>query len=361
MARKSKRAADPWEQDDFLSPNPAAPVVKQKKGNRWLYWWVMSAAFLMPLMVLVNAVLINDILIAAPASTGSYESSSRPVATAALNSWLAQKPAPIPAAQVLSWQGVTQLPPGPAKEGAQEEPALVEVHRFAILSGTAMFDVEVTTTTVAGITQPFGAPAISSGMPLTTPLDEAPIWGEFVAGAVTDEIEEAVRTWSQALLSGDGTKLRQAVGDRSLTNTYLPLHGAKWMDSKVGAITTLTPASSVDDPDFSVLVASVTISYVAGDQVVESNQVPSNARFDVRIEAADTASPVVTAWGASGAGPGLVAYGNAVTLGEVKLATPEPAPGESTTPTSSPPGTPATSPTPSPTTTTSAANQSEEP
>ena len=250
-----------------------------------------------------------------PTTTGQVLSDSpgRAAATVALTTWINTAPSPLPGGAILQWSGATAVPIStavPAPAGAPPPTFTTEVDSFVVIvpATGAMFNASLQ----VAVDPRGGAAAIST--PSLTPF--APVsddgwntgatWpGTTAATQVSDAVNQAVRAWATAYISGDPSVLRVAVGDPDLSHDYTPLVGA-------GSATATVSASAVlADP--SELLVRAQVSIVWNGQIVDPNKPVAPTSFDLLVSRATTAAPEVVAWGAPGTGTTLTPYANAST------------------------------------------------
>jgi hypothetical protein len=146
----------------------------------------------------------------------------------------------------------------------------------------------------------------------------APWSGISSSVTVTAPVQSAIDGWLAAFTSGSGSQLRLAIGDTSSSVYYVAMSGiASATDTAVAAATRAAPnqAPTATSTNHSAEIVEVTVSLLwKGEKAPAFGSSTSGPQttMDLLLERADTAAPVVVAWGPPGSGPGLVPYQNAV-------------------------------------------------
>lgn len=328
MARKNRKnesapALDWLENADEL---PRADIelndraAKRQKFFRRSIVGVVFVAF--PLSVLCNLAVVPKVLDAKPAAAAQQSqltSETKPAAMLAVQTWLAQTPSPLPGGQLLSWDGVDiqaqpEVSVDPNTNQTTEKQGL-QLHHMTVAAATGqVFDttVQVGYSKFRGV-QVIGQPALIP----RAPDDKAQwpnltSWPHLAKVTPSDPVIQSVSAWVEAFSSGNPDKLRLAVGDTADNRSYVPL-------SKVTATAVqVTDAAARIDPKAdsstkpSEVIARVTFAVQWQGQVLGRTETPSKVSYDVLIKKADTAAPVVVAWGGVGTGESLTEYMNAV-------------------------------------------------
>lgn len=269
-------------------------------------------------------------------STTVTYSASTMTATKAMLSWLASTPAPVPGGRIIT----TGQPQAVTFDGVKDDSWHAEIVEFGLIDerGLTYRASVMVAVSPTGATKVMGTPGLEP-----TPADDSGDWADggpwpgLRQANLSESVQRAVQSWASAYVSGDDDTLRLAVGDPESNHFYTPLTGVTSVTAKA------TYASKIGN-DSSTITAQVTLDLVWDGQVVRGSSTGSTpATLDVLVERADTASPVVTAWGAPGTGPTLTRYANAV-LGERSVATPPVTVSPSGTPSGGPSASPSTSP-----------------
>lgn len=327
MARlKTSKGSQPrslWE-DETVADNANAPArAKELNGLKWkrraltfVAFAAVPAMFVMGagMMAQANAPAREDTSASSVAVNGSK---GKAEAFRALNAWLAKSPSPLPGGTVVSWDGyTTELPPAPTNDSEVKRHYAFETHTFTLARGSAMFHayVQIVADDVLGASatsepslEPIAAVEVSAADP----------WFTLQSTAASAQVRQAVDAWAAAFTGGDADALHQIVQDRNTDRSYIPLRG---VDKLVGAEITAAGAKPLPDgkgiaSDTIVVRVSLSFWWKNGKPAVADNEpepVPTPVTYDLLVEHADTATPVVVAWGGPGDGPKLVAYQNAV-------------------------------------------------
>jgi hypothetical protein len=330
MARKTRQpkapANNPWLTDAEELPRADIELVgksdKRVKVGRFV---ILSCLVLTPIMSLAWIVAIPKLLETpepVKVADNLVTSETKPTAILAVESWLAQSPAPLPGGRLVSWDGVEiqatpSLTSDPNTNQTIETQGL-ELHNMTVASGTG----SVFTTQVQVGYSPFrGAQLIGKPTLIPRAPDDKTSWPNLTAWpnltkvTKTEEIDQAVSAWVNAFTSGNPNTLRLAIGDTGANRSYVPLNQATPSDIQV--TDTASPAGDVKSSDStqkrpSSVVARVSFAVRWQGQTVTTSDTLSRVSYDVLIEKADTAAPVVVAWGGAGSGETLKAYMNAV-------------------------------------------------
>jgi len=343
MTRRSARAqrnttatGHEWWADAVEAPRSGlADANKLGKRQRIYRYYVWGSMLLVPLAVfavLSSYARSTPVIPAPPASQSSAASSpGRSAAQTSVNAWLANTPSPLPGGSVLFWDGARTIapviPPAPTT-GSPAAPEVVpnsptiEVDSFVLITtSNRMYTADVQVAldprggakTIAGPSLIPIAPGLQDSAAASTVT-----WQGLKSESPSDVVAQAVTAWARAYTSGDSAQIRLAVGDPTPGHAYVPLSGVS------SVIPTVTgQAQSGADP--SKVIARVQLSITWAGQPAPTagtarSQDPS-ATFDVLLDKANTASPVVVAWGGPGEGPKLAPYQNAVVDGPRQLPT----------------------------------------
>lgn len=343
--RRAKGGVDDW----LVATAPDVPRTDLPKAFlggrlrlRWVRWAVHASLILVPALAIALIVALTDG--PAPAASSVVASSpSQSVATAAVLRWLQASPAPVPGGQLLTWDGESPLPQPSAQPGSADTTTAMESHTFTVLASTGqLYRVcVVTATTAAGGTFAVADPALVAVAPAEVGAT-VPSWQTLTPTTPTDGVKTAINAWATAYTSGDPGSLLQVTGDPDNGHSYMPLTGVRlagvtapqaaevWGDTE--------PDSAEDVPPAMVVRVEAGLYWLDRGETAVPGDVGSDrlspVAFDVLVERADTASPVVVAWGAAGSGELLTPYQNAIvgrtvvteTTGHSTGATPHPSP-----------------------------------
>lgn len=341
---------------DLLDEGGRTEVVEQmpkSRLNKLLkpYMWVATIALVPMLFIGIGTISnmnnqIEEVQSAVANQRVGASSEGRAVATTSIEDWLAQPQSPLPGGRILSWDGTAAVPRSVRmnennQDVSAEDQFQSEINTFTLTDQHH----RLWTASVLVKIDPRGGAKVEGGPSLMPKLtaagdgwEEGSPWPgiESDPTVLTDQLKTAVTGWAEAYTSGDPSKLTVAVGDPDNSHIYVPMSGIKSVEANVrdGA------AQTYGQPGLVIAQVELDILWV-GQTPPESGSSRNNilTTMDVLIDKADTASPVIVAWGAPGSGPTLTKYANAVTGRPVdKPATIDPtmAPSPSTPPPSSP-------------------------
>lgn len=323
--RRRAAAAAIWDSPDSISPNLAAPrirtTIRKLKMRRGAFYAVVILCTVAGLVGVTNIVSPSKTTSSAAAGSIAANSSvGKASAIAEMNSWLASTPAPLPGGSIVSWDGYTVLTkPTKVSDGDSTVPAYdTEVDEFTLSAAGVTYTstVLVNIDTTHGLAAVVGTPSL---MPKTTGTSTAltsgsVVWPGYTPVSASDSVSSAVSTWAKAFVSGDSNQLLQVTGDPTQGDLYVPLSGASSVsDVSVSAAGVPTPKSGDQAPqDPAEIIARVTFSVDWSGAQADTRTQQALVTYDVLVERANTASPVVVAWGGAGSGPTLTKYGNAI-------------------------------------------------
>lgn len=322
-SKASKRAL--WDGEskvaDTLLDNAAAPsnqssISKLKWARRGLFVMAFIATPL-TFLIWVNAALTPTVPVKPPASASSIASNSsqgKAPAIAAVTTWLAGIPSPLPGGMLVSWDGFETLPAAPsAKDGSSQYST--EIHYFTLSTesddSTLYFrsSVEVLVDPILGA-KVAGDPTLLPVAPSNTgSWPSQTTWPGFTSSQPPKSVSDAVDAWATAFTSGKPDALRLAVGDPDPNHSYMPLTGA------TASQITITDSAGIPLPDPKAtakqMLVRVTLQ-IAWTVTVDTTQNLPTVTYDLLVNEADTASPRVVSWGGAGSAPSLQAYSTSV-------------------------------------------------
>ncbi|MBN9214685.1 MAG: hypothetical protein J0J04_07715 [Microbacterium sp.] len=330
MAREKKnrgasapQARSVWT-DQTVADNPDAPAQRRElNGLKWKRRALTVVAFgAVPAMFLMGAGMVAqantpEVVDNSAASTIVNSSAGKSEAFRALNAWLNTDPSPLPGGTVVSWDGFTsEEPPAPTSDTEIVKDYRFETHSFTVARGSSMWHASIQVV----VDDVIGATATSA--PSLEPIADVQVsasdpWFTLQSTAASAQVKQAVDAWAIAFTGGDSDALHQIVQDRDTNRSYIPLYDVQQF---VGAEITAAGAKPLETgagASTDTIVVRVLLSFwwKNGKPAVAENEkepIPTPIAYDVLVEHADTATPVVVAWGAPGSGPKLTAYSNAV-------------------------------------------------
>ncbi|MDQ2740467.1 MAG: hypothetical protein M3Y35_18030 [Actinomycetota bacterium] len=316
--QKHARTQEQWLDAEEV-PRAGMPDAAKMARRRRVYRWLVNAIVFVLFPVACLGMIVSATQSAAPAATtGSAvqaDSPGRSAATLAVQSWLAGTPSPLPGGAMVAWTGAKKIDAAPPLSASDTAPTFAtEIDTFTVVSqpSGALFDVAVQVAVdprggAAVISEPSAVPA----EPISQDgWNTGATWpGYKDNGPVSDSVTTAIKAWATAFTGGDPDALRVAVGDPDPTHVYVPLAGIQSVTADTSS--TMQPRTA-KGPVGDRLVARVTLGVLWQGQVLADQQQPGQMSYDVLIERASTAAPLVTAWGAPGSGPDLSPYGNSM-------------------------------------------------
>lgn len=320
-----RRAAPVWEQV-LDEPVPSSTVERSvARRTRRMRMWVWASVILLPIALLGDIALVGSRHAATTKGVGDVSSPGEATAWATVQRWLSETPSPLPGGKILAWEGATPVAVTHLSKRASDAGGAVwhaEIDKFA-LAGRAgrIYQVDLEVAIGAnGSAVPVGGPSVEPGPPsITSPASEGPWPGINATPSVPSTVAQAITGWADAYVSGSPSSLHLAVGDPNPADHYQPLSGV----SSVTA--TPTWGARIGAPSANEMIVQVNLDIVwDGQQTVSglsgstgassgtsgSGSAPTTT-LDLLVERADSAAPVVVAWGPPGSGPTLTPYANA--------------------------------------------------
>lgn len=299
----------------------ARKLNKRRRNFRIAVWTVLT---LTPVTGFLTVAALSSVANApkpiVPAAVLS--SPGRAAASVALDTWLNSKPSPIPGGRTLLWSGVTSLPNAPtttttaaAADGVAPSPVQIgtEIDKFVVVGAdgaTYEASLQVSLDSVGAasvIAGPALTPIPTMGQDEISANSDTP-WPDLTVGSAADPVNTAVQGWANAFTGGDAAALRQVVGDPDNAHSYLPLSGVGAVTVAIGNAAIPAGGAAADHLLVRVTVTPAPVVSANGDASVT----PVGFTYDLLVEHASTAAPVVIAWGAPGSGPTLTPYQNAL-------------------------------------------------
>lgn len=334
MAAKGRKKNN--HEDDFwlsgveeLPRADVAMATKSTKRMRFYRRWIVASVVIAPISGLAIVTMLPGYLEPDPEPVVAVSQIDAPTKAAAITSveaWLGQDPSPLPGGRILSWDGMdVQAEPriyvDDATQRTVEEQGL-QLHDLTLIAGNGTLfstTVQVAYSEVRG-SQVLGSPTLIPRAPSdTTAWPNLETWPGLVSATASDNMGQAANAWAKAFASGDPDALRLAVGDTAGNHAYVPLSQAKPSDITVDqAAARPDPKTGEASKSPSVVVARVSFNVTwPGQDTKGASSTPPRLTYDVLFDRADTASPVVVAWGGTGSGPQLEKYQNAIVDREI--------------------------------------------
>lgn len=307
-----------------------AAVSKADKRIKYYRWYVKANLFLMPVALLGILSCVPKLTEHTPPQimpVSEINSPTKAAAMQAVTNWLGQYPTPLPGGKLLSWDGAeVQSEPSITIDPSNDQPVETQGLQMHTLTLVTESGALFTTTVQVGYSEVRGAQVIGSPTLIPRAPDDISKWANLTSWPhlttiqAADPVKQAAAAWAKAFTSGDPNALRLAVGDQAANHSYVPLIQATASDVRVEeAAAPKAPEGKGAVENSPVITARISFA-VAWDGVeVDKNRGGAAPRvvYDVLIQQADTASPVIVAWGGAGSGESLKAYSNAVVDREI--------------------------------------------
>lgn len=318
-SKKPQSTPDIWSSAPEVPRSGLPDEAARNKGFKRVKRYVTFAVFAVPVLLVlaILAVMASVSREDAPPPVVETAPATQPLAMAAVENWLASKPAPLPGASLLTWEDYDVLPWVADDSAANPDRTERQAHTLLVRSATGnLMSVQVLiAVSPAGGQAVVGTPSLTPTAGQDADLASTPTWSGLTTDSPSSDVVQAVNTWVGAYTSGDPVALRQVVGDPDASHTYLPLSGLTGARGTVlvgGWLTEGTGDEAVRTGD---MVVSLTMTLPWNGQDPDATN-QTLATYDLLVTGADTAAPRVVAWGGAGTGPTLSAYDNAV-VGQV--------------------------------------------
>lgn len=346
--RRKDKGADFWDQPAMV-PTTAGEAAGEhaSRARRWRR--LVKANFIaFPFVALALVMLTAQFIIGTGNSQDDATGDGVPTAVRAeaidvVGDWINSSTPPLNGAKVIGWDGATKLP-WPKTTEEKDRTYDVWVAHVLVSTDTALYRAGVQVSLSGTSASVVGTPSLEMIPPAanssSTVVGGAP-WPGTTSVSASDAVTRAVQAWAQAYVSGDQTKLTTVVADPDTSHAYLPVSGFTNVTATVNGAAYRAYGRG-EQPDTSLLMANVTLA-AARDGLDK----PAQITFDLLISDPTTGSARVTAWGATGSGPTLTPYANAVGSDSADTKTASPTPSGTASPTASSTA-PAPSATPTP-------------
>lgn len=276
---------------------------------------VASCLVLTPILTFTTiSQLAND----PPAAVGGAEAAlgapGRAEASAAVVDWLADENSPLPRASLLGWQRSEEVAWRESDKGsAGDLPAFTLYrHAFSVMSPEGdLFVVEVLVAASDSLgVQVMGLPSLLPVAPSAASVAPEVRWPGWVTTNAGQAVHDAVDQWVDAFMSGDGARLRLAVGDPDAKHAYVTFSGVSDSAAELGAVAKPGPGTAVPATD--ALIVHVTVRFTRDGTLSSAGSHASSFDLDVLVSDSSTAAPRVVAWSGPGSGHLLTPFQNAV-------------------------------------------------
>lgn len=347
MARQKKQPANQSAWGDRSSESqslgripdevPRARTLAAKKTlrfrlTRWLVWACVLSVPVFGLMSMNTVQQINSVAqeIRNIPSPQSVNSPGKAAAMVEMARWLSMNPQPLLGGQVISWDGFTDVK-RPAQTDKEKKASPLpdynfEEHLFTLVdAGGNLFSssvlIAVGPDSVGAL--PFGTPSLLA-VPPTGSLSVTMPWLGFQRASAGQPVSNSITAWAEAFTSGDPARLRLSTGDTEGGNSYMPLTGVANVSAKVINAAYIPPANTEDyvpgaETPNMIAQVELTIDWVGAPELDQGESNRTTITYDVLLQKANTASPVVVAWGGPGSGPSLKPFQNALVGNDVKM------------------------------------------
>lgn len=298
-------------------------VTKAKSRAKFMRGYVIASCILLPFTAVGYLALLPGYLNAADAATAAQitlDTPAKAAATNAISQWLNSDADPLPGGFMLSWDGtMDSIAPTVVTDenGQQTATPGLETHKFTLgTKSGALFTstVQVSWDDING-PQVTGGPSLDPQAPSVAGDSGVDLWPGTSVSTPSEALPQSVEAWVESYTSGQPDKLRLATGDPSSDNSYVPLVQVASADKvKVGASATREDGLTIARVSFDIRWEGTPVDD-RGEPLTPS----ATVTYDVLVDKADTASPIVVAWGGPGTGLDLEPYSNAVSGRDVNV------------------------------------------
>ncbi len=322
-----------WEYHDPMVPRPGLPdTERMARRQKWLRRYVKLSVYVSPIILVFALFAVLGAGSHAPAAKSSPSAVTSPGRTAAtleVEQWLNSNPSPLPNATILSWDGaedLTHSTTGKLSSFSGSSPKwTTELDTFTLVVGSPA-DPTLYSATVEVALEPSGAVVVGGpSLALSPSTGTASGWvdgpwsGLAFDSPVSSADQAAINHWLGAYTSGSRSELRFAVGDTRGSVHYVPIGRGivSATDSIVASATRVAPNNPISakttNPSAEIVEVKIDLLWKGEKKPTGYQQSTApETTMDLLLERANTAVPVVVAWGAPGTGPYLVPYQNAV-------------------------------------------------
>lgn len=331
-SKRRRSAADRW----WENPEVAVPLIensparKRRRQRRVMKIYLYAAALLFPFLLLTLIILgaqkINGTVSAAPPVVQAQQTETSALAQIQLEQWLTTSPAPVSGGRILALIGSTSTPPPPPQRGETASDAALNTYAFTVTDSAQLLyraSLQMSVSPTTGVHM-VATPALLPLPPVSPAAADAQVWPwpGVESGSKDPAYERAVTSWAAAYTSGDASALKQVVGDPDENRGYLPLTGVSFSGltmTQVGDLWGAKQKPQQDGRPARVLVrmqaqqsvvAPGTTAPPGTASAAPSSSDAATVTYDLLLDRANTATPIVIAWGSPGAA--LQPYGNAI-------------------------------------------------
>lgn len=333
MAKKQPKgppATDIWA-DDQLAEVPAKNSGAVQLSERWvrsIRTYTKVSVWSAPVMALLLLVIYSNMGTAVPVKahtiTNQVDSPGKSAAIIAENQWIDSQPAPLNGGKIVAWDGfdVKKVPKTDEKlaKAIKVVDYTIEIHHFTLTDSQGLdytSDLAIAISAVNGA-MPVSTPSLTPIAPAAQGWASSGTWYGLQDSPPTEATIAAVNGWAKAFTSGDPTTLRLNVSDPAANHSYVPLTGVSGVEAGSitgGSVPILDQNDNVSKATPKILIVQVQLKLTwtaAAEVPAGGNTGNALITYDLLVEKADTAAPVIVAWGGAGSGPDLIRYGNAI-------------------------------------------------
>ena len=299
--------------DWWNEPQSYGVVADPKHGRvqrRLIKVYLWAAAILFPITLCSVLLLAVRSITPPPTVSATSDQTAGSVETAraqvAVEAWLKNDPAPLPGGRIIAFTGSRNANVPVQSEG---EPRNMVTYSFVLADQSGrMYQTSIQIVHTADSAVATAPPAL---VPIVSGRAESGQaewpWPGVEPGTATEVYDQTVAAWSKAYTSGNPAALKLAIGDPAADRHYVPLTGVSFTDLSIGQVGALW----ADDQDRSADASPRQVLLRVTTEAVWAPATEGAAlTYDLLVDRADTAAPVVVAWGAPGAD--LTVYSNAV-------------------------------------------------
>lgn len=324
--KKAKRSKpdDSWLNEVIEEPRSGTPLAETLiRREKWTRRYLIVCAVMAPIFALAWFTSLGQTAtVEEPSETAAAADRVRAEAAVAIEEWLVSGEAPITGGKILQWEETVDLPTVEADPAADIEagPSMQAV-RFLVNQPAAegrepaIYEAEVLIASRdSGEVTVVGYPSLAPVLPALD-MGKVERWPTLEKdSSPSEEVDAAIEDWASAYTSGSAQRLRAVINDNEPTRTYVPYNNVRLESittGETGVVKWTNPDSDNEDPIPTRIVVAVTLTM--SDRLEECSNCPAPVvEFDVLVEAANTVTPRVVAWGAPGTGAVMKPYQNAI-------------------------------------------------
>lgn len=331
-SKRRRSAADRW----WENPEVAVPLIEnnparqRRRQRRVMKIYLYAAALLFPFLLLTLIILgaqkINGTVSAPSTVAQTQQTETSALAQIQLEQWLTTTPAPVAGGRILALIGATSTPPPPPQRGETASDAALNTYVFTVTDSAQLLyraSLQMSVSPTTGVHM-VATPALLPVPPISSAVADSQVWPwpGVESGSKDPAYASAVTSWAAAYTSGDASALKQVVGDPDENRGYLPLTGVAFSGVAMTQVGDLwgkdqKPQQAGRPQRVLIRVQAQQTVVTPGASAGSSSSVSSSSdsaaatvTYDLLLDRANTATPVVVAWGSPGAV--LQPYSNAI-------------------------------------------------